>query len=101
MMLCDLGDIANASIVDVGCVLGHLLDSLKERGFGADYLSIDLRQEMVARACKRHAEARFELTNFQDNKPEFEGYDFVLVSGVLQHCESPLRKRFISRMYEL
>ena len=43
MMLCELGDIAKASIVDVGCVLGHLLDLLRERGFEADYLGIDLR----------------------------------------------------------
>ncbi len=41
MMLCELGDIAKALIVD--CVLGHLLEFLKERGFGAEYLGIDLR----------------------------------------------------------
>ena len=38
MMLCALGDIAKALIVD--CVLGHLLDLLKERGFEADYLGM-------------------------------------------------------------
>ena len=43
MMLCELGDIAKASIVDVGCVLGYLLGLLRERGFEADYLGIDLR----------------------------------------------------------
>ncbi len=43
MMLCELGDIAKASIVDVGCVLGLLLDPLREDGFEADYLGIDLR----------------------------------------------------------
>ena len=32
MMLCELGDIAKASIVD--SVGHHLLDLLKERGFG-------------------------------------------------------------------
>ena len=41
MMLCELGDIAKALIVD--CVLGHLPNLLKERGFEADYLGIDLR----------------------------------------------------------
>ena len=50
MMLCELGDIVKASIVDVGCVLGHLLDLLRELGFEADYLGIDLQEEMVARA---------------------------------------------------
>ena len=43
MMLCELGDITKTSIVDVGRVLGHLLDLLRERGFEADYLGIDLR----------------------------------------------------------
>ena len=56
---------------------------------------------MVARTRKRHAEAPFELTNFLENKPEFEGHDFVWASGVLQRREAPLRELFISRMYEL
>ena len=43
VLLCELGEIAKASIVDVGCVLGLLLELLKERGFEADYLGIDLR----------------------------------------------------------
>ena len=99
MMLCELGDIAKALIVD--CVLGHLPNLLKERGFEADYLGIDLRQEMVARTRMHHAEAPFELANFLENKPEFEGHDFVWASGVLQRREAPLREQFISRMYEL
>ena len=41
-MLCEEGEKAKASIVDVGCVLGHLLDLLKERSFEGDYLGIDL-----------------------------------------------------------
>tara|TARA_Y100001934_G_C12194985_1_gene698328 strand:+ start:528 stop:734 length:207 start_codon:yes stop_codon:yes gene_type:complete len=56
---------------------------------------------MVTWACKRHAEAYFELTNFRENKPEFEVHNSVWTSGVLQRREAPLRERFISRMYEL
>ena len=41
MMLCELGDLAIAVIVD--CGLGHLLEFLKDRGFGAEYLGIELR----------------------------------------------------------
>ncbi len=101
MMLCEVGDLTKASILDVGCGLGHLLDFLKQRGFEGDYLGIDLQEEMVARARKRHPEARFEVADFLEDKPEFEGRDFVLASGVLQHCDPALRERFISRMYEL
>ena len=87
--------------VDVSCGFGHLLKFLKERGFEGDYLGIGLQEEMVARAHRRYPEAGFEAADFLEDKLEFEEHDFVLVSGVLQHRESPLRKRFISRMYEL
>ncbi len=43
MMLSEEGDKAKASIVDIGCVLDHSLDLLKERGFEGDYLGIDLQ----------------------------------------------------------
>ncbi|MBT5497319.1 MAG: class I SAM-dependent methyltransferase [Alphaproteobacteria bacterium] len=100
VMLCEVGDLKNASILDIGCGLGHLLDFLKENGFEGDYLGIDLQEEMVERSRKRHPDARFEVADFLMESPDFEGRDFILASGVLQHCEKALRERIIARMYE-
>lgn len=100
VMLCEVGDLKHASILDIGCGLGHLLDFLKDRGFEGDYLGIDLQEEMVDRAQKRHPEAKFQVADFLDDLPDFEGRDFILASGVLQHCEKALRDRIIKRMYD-
>ncbi len=100
VMLCEVGDLKRASILDIGCGLGHLYDFLKSQDFEGDYLGIDLQEEMVHRARQRHPGVRFEVADFLSESPDFENRDFILASGVLQHCEKPLRERMIARMYE-
>ena len=80
--------------------MGHLLDFLEENGFEGDYLGNDLQEELFERPRKRHPDARFEVAGFLMEAPAFEGRDFILASGVLQHCEKALHARIIARMYE-
>lgn len=98
-ILAEVGDLSRASVLDVGCGLGHLLDFLNGRGFEGDYLGIDLMPEMVERARRRHPGARFEVMDFLAAAERLEVRDFVLASGVLQHGDRALRKRMIAAMY--
>lgn len=100
VMLCEVGDLKQAAVLDIGCGLGHMLDFLKAQGFEGDYLGIDLQEEMVARARTRHPDARFEVMDFLDPSAEVGERDFILASGVLQHFEKPQREAMIARMYE-
>ena len=98
-ILCEVGDLTNASVLDIGCGMGHLLDFLKTRGFAGDYLGIDLQPEMVERARRRHPDAQFEVTEYLVEAKRLEGRDFMLASGVLQHGDRDTMERMIAAMY--
>lgn len=46
---------AEASLLDVGCGYGALLDTMRTRGLPLDYRGFDISAEMVAAATARHA----------------------------------------------
>lgn len=99
-MIAEVGNLAQASVLDIGCGVGHLLDFLRANGFAGDYLGIDLLPEMVERARRRHPGARFEVADFLADAPRLSGRDFVLASGVLQHGDRERMERMIAAMYE-
>jgi SAM-dependent methyltransferase len=48
-------DAAGASLLDVGCGYGALLDTIRRRALPLDYRGCDFSDEMVAAARRRHA----------------------------------------------
>ena len=44
-----------ASLLDVGCGYGALLDTIRQRGLALDYRGFDISADMVAAARARHA----------------------------------------------
>ena len=85
-VLSAVGDLRHASILDVGCGVGHLLDWLTARGYDGAYTGIEVQEEMAARACAIHPEAEFPNARFECG--EFlamgRGFraDYVLASGI-------------------
>lgn len=45
---------AGASLLDVGCGYGALLDTIRQRGLDLDYRGFDISHDMVAAACASH-----------------------------------------------
>jgi ubiquinone/menaquinone biosynthesis C-methylase UbiE len=80
-VLCEISpEIFNSDILDVGCGLGHLVDYLIAKQFTGGYKGIDIVDEMIVRAKKRHPLYLFQ-TNDIDSIP-VESHDYVLASGI-------------------
>lgn len=73
----------NASILDVGCGLGHFFDWLNANGTTINYTGIDIADQLIAEAAQTHPEARFisgSPSDF-DFLPD-EKFDYVFASGI-------------------
>jgi SAM-dependent methyltransferase len=98
-VLAAVGNLAGASVLDVGCGLGHLHDFLAARGIGADYRGIDLLPEMVEAARRRAPDARFELARVGDLPGE--SVDYVLASGVFTFADEAALRRDAAEMFRI
>ena len=99
--LCEIGDLAGRSILDVGCGLGDLYPFLESRFRNFTYLGIDLLPEMVAAARQKYPGGQFEVADVYSVRHKF---DYVLASGALSFNVAPGKKFYfdmIARMFEL
>ena len=83
-VLASIGDLANQSILDVGCGLGDFYRWLVSRGIQTDYTGIDLTPGMVEKAASRNPSARFAVHNLLGDTAPFQekSFDFVFASGI-------------------
>jgi len=85
--LCEIGPLAGAKILDVGCGLGHLYPFLVEKFGEVDYHGVDIVPEMVAHAAKR-LPGRVWCQDITET-PLKGRYDYVLISGVFNIKDGP------------
>lgn len=98
----------HASILDVGCGLGHFADYLSSHGYCTyDYTGIDIIDEMIRRAEVIYPDHLFLRGNFL-TFPFFRSYDYVFCSGTLNiKTHHPFLSQpefiaaFISKLYRL
>ena len=83
-ILCDVGDLRGASICDVGCGFGDLLDYLRSTVGDVQYTGIDIAPSLLDRARQKHPEARFYCLNLA-NEAFDEEHDYFLLSGALSY----------------
>src|SRR3546814_18763644 len=65
-IISNVGDLTDASILDVGCGVAHFAGWLAGRGFRGRYTGLDLLPEMVARAHAAYPKHRFAVGNIVD-----------------------------------
>jgi len=84
-ILLQVGEVADAKILDFGCGTGHLLEYLRRtRAFQGEYVGYDLSPELIAAASQKLPRARFEARDIlRDGIPE--DFDYVLVNGVFNN----------------
>ncbi len=82
-------------VVDIGCNVAALLEFLKRRGYGGNYLGIDSNPFAVANLIERGIQAR-EGNLRSLNLSDFRSYSCVVLKDVLEHLESlePLGEAF-------
>jgi SAM-dependent methyltransferase len=82
-VLCQVGNLSGAALLDVGCGFGDLLDFLAEkRVVTSAYCGIDLSPEMVAIARARHPRVRFECRDIHEQPLGSGSFDVVVGSGL-------------------
>lgn len=82
-VLVEVGDLTDATILDVGCGLGDLWAYLKRRNTGfADYLGIDINPQMLAAARDKYPQAQFEDRDLMRSPMRPNQFDYVFGSGI-------------------
>jgi SAM-dependent methyltransferase len=79
-VLSQIGDLRNASVLDVGCGFGDLRSFLERRGIPVRYTGLDLQPAFIEEARRRHPDDAFfcaDIERFEPNSPP----DYVLISG--------------------
>lgn len=83
--LAEVADLTNASVLDLGCGLGHLYPFLNSRFRGLSYTGLDLVQETVEFAARKYPGARFARRDIL-TEGWTELHDFCLISGIFNNA---------------
>lgn len=97
-ILLEVGNLLDASILDVGCGVGHLVDYLTSLGFQGNYFGIDVLPEMVAAARVRYPTWQFQENNILEADSS-RNFDYVLGSGLFTFGDSEIMKETIRAMF--
>ena len=79
-VLTEIGDLANASLLDVGCGFGDLFLYLAQRGIPVRYTGLDIQPAFIEEARRRHPEGEFFCADIEYFEPK-RAPDYVLISG--------------------
>ena len=98
-VLCRVGDLSGASVLDVGCGFGDFYAYLKDHKiYPREYLGLDCVEETLAVAGKRHPDGRFENQDvLQLEMPN--GFDWAVGSGLFT-LTGPEWHEYVIRMVE-
>jgi SAM-dependent methyltransferase len=80
-ILAEIGDLTDASVLDVGCGFGDLYGYLEGKQIPVSYLGIDINPRSIALAEVKYPAAHFETADFGNYAGE--SVDYVLASGAL------------------
>lgn len=97
-ILLGIDDVAEASILDVGCGVGHFAKWLSEHGYRGDYKGVDLMPEMVDRAREQNPGKAFEVCDITQ-APANLSADFVMASGIFHMGDAALMKEMLTAMF--
>jgi SAM-dependent methyltransferase len=97
-VLLEVGEVGHASILDVGCGVGHIVEQLAARQFRGRYLGIDVLEEMVASARERYPEWRFEAGDILASPASWTA-DYVLAGGLFTFSDLGLMQATVAAMF--
>lgn len=89
----------DASVLDIGCGVGHLVEYLATLDFRGKYLGIDALPEMVASARVCYPTWQFQDGNILDSDKDLNA-DYVLGSGLFTFSDSKLMEKTIRAMFD-
>jgi SAM-dependent methyltransferase len=98
-ILAGIGDIADASILDIGCGVGHLAGWLTANGYRGAYTGVDIMAEMVEKAATLYPNKAFAAADIIQNDMKLSA-EYVMASGIFHMGDVGLMKRMITAMYD-
>lgn len=101
LVLSEIGDLNNKSILDVGCGFGDFYTFLKTNGINVNYTGFDISEEVTKLAKEKYPELDIRLGSIFDC---FTGFDYVIASGIHNIKKGDnytLEFNIIKKMYEL
>lgn len=103
-VLCKIGDLNGASVLDVGCGLGDLGAYLLEQGISVrQYLGIDISERFVQSARRKYPNLQFEAGDILE-MTDLSRFDYVLCTGFNCHNtgeNAALERAVLKRMFDL
>ncbi len=98
-VLCQIGDINNCSILDIGCGFGDLSAYIKYRGDKIDYHGIDINPEIIKTGKKQYPEIKLEVRDIEEEKLK-KKFDWVFFSGISSAgCNYTYIERMLKEMF--
>ena len=100
-VLCEIGNISNCSILDVGCGFGDLYGYLDYKKIKTDYYGIDINPHLLELGQKIYPKANLELRDFEEEKFTRK-FDWVFASGITSVKGSyPQIKKIMIEMFRI
>lgn len=103
-ILCEVGDLAGATVLDVACGFGDLAAYLAEQEIDIrDYLGVDISDRIVQSGRRKHPKVRLEVGDILKMR-ELPRFDYVLSTGFNCHTtgdNAALERAVLKRMFEL
>lgn len=97
-VLLEIGNVTAASLLDVGCGVGHLADYLKEINFRGNYVGFDLVPEMVQAAQARHPGWKFRSDDLAATDDGLVA-DYVAGSGLFTFANRARLEQTVRQMF--
>lgn len=102
-ILAEIANLANKSVLDVGCGLGHFADWLKEQQTMVQYTGLDITPSLITAARNRHPHHEFLEGNILDEHIfKNQKFDYVFASGIFSTYHKSaleLQKSIINRLW--
>lgn len=100
-ILCQIGELSNSSILDVGCGFGDLYGYLKFKKIKVNYFGIDINPNLIKIGNEIYPKANLEVLDLEHKKIN-KRFDWILSSGIFTTgCSYPYIKRMMALMFNL
>jgi len=91
-------DVRTASLLDVGCGVGHLVGYLEANGFTGEYMGVDALPDMVTVARKQYPRHTFEVMDFSEGGGSWHA-EYVIGSGLFTYANWDIMRRTLQTMF--
>lgn len=81
--LCEFFDLSGASVIDIGCGYGDLLNYFSVSNINYEtYLGVDINARIVKQAKKQHPESDFRVIDILSERNKLSVFDYGFASGI-------------------